>query len=113
MDNNDKKSRRKFITDSAKSTAAISIGLSGMNELFTSCNTPRKIIAPGSGTTFNQQPLPYSYDALENIIDRLTMEIHYTKHAATYTKNLNEAAIAEGVDTKQPVEDVLTKISIY
>ncbi|MEO5984040.1 MAG: superoxide dismutase, partial [Ferruginibacter sp.] len=113
MDNQYKRSRRKFITDSAKSTAALSLGLAGFNELFTSCNTLKKVISPGSATTFTQQPLPYSYDALENIIDRLTMEIHYSKHAASYAKNLNEAAIAEGVDTKQPLEDVLAKISRY
>jgi len=34
--------------------------------------------------------LPYSFDALEPIIDKETMEIHYEKHYSTYLKNLNE-----------------------
>ncbi len=51
-------------------------------------------------TGFDQQPLPYKYDALENVIDAMTMEIHYSKHAATYSKNLKDAALAEGVIRK-------------
>jgi len=39
-----------------------------------------------------QYQLPYSYEALEPHIDATTMETHYSKHHATYTKNLNEAA---------------------
>ena len=40
---------------------------------------------------FKLPELPYAYDALEPIIDARTMEIHYTKHHATYVKNLNAA----------------------
>jgi superoxide dismutase, Fe-Mn family len=36
-------------------------------------------------------PLPYAFDALEPAIDARTVEIHYTKHHATYLKNLNTA----------------------
>ncbi|MCY7291517.1 MAG: superoxide dismutase [Ferruginibacter sp.] len=64
-------------------------------------------------TGFDQQPLPYSYDALENVIDAKTMEIHYSKHAAAYSKALKEAAAAEGVDVAKSLENVLTKISSY
>ena len=35
--------------------------------------------------------LPYSYDALEPFVDARTMEIHHTKHHATYVTKLNEA----------------------
>jgi superoxide dismutase, Fe-Mn family len=41
---------------------------------------------------FTQLQLPYAFSALEPHIDALTMETHYTKHHAAYTKNLNEAA---------------------
>ncbi|MCX6054676.1 MAG: superoxide dismutase [Chloroflexi bacterium] len=40
---------------------------------------------------FELVPLRYSLDALEPIIDAQTVEIHYTKHHATYLKNLNGA----------------------
>ena len=36
-------------------------------------------------------PLPYAYDALEPYIDKMTMEIHYTKHHGGYVNNLNKA----------------------
>jgi len=38
---------------------------------------------------FELPKLDYKYDALEPYIDAITMEIHYTKHHAAYTTNLN------------------------
>ncbi len=40
-----------------------------------------------------QLPLPYAYDALVPVIDAKTMEIHYSKHHAAYTKNLNDGTV--------------------
>lgn len=40
---------------------------------------------------FEQVKLPYAFDALEPNIDTATMEIHYGKHHAAYTTNLNAA----------------------
>ena len=40
---------------------------------------------------FTLPKLPYSYDALEPYIDKKTMEIHYSKHHASYVDNLNRA----------------------
>ena len=40
---------------------------------------------------FEVKPLSYAYDALEPHIDALTMEIHHSKHHATYVTNLNAA----------------------
>ena len=107
------KSRRKFITDSAKSTIALSMGLSTAGAFITSCAHGKNILKTIPSTGFDQQPLPYKYDALENIIDAMTMQIHYSKHAAAYSKNVKDAAAAEGVDVTKPLEEVLTKISKY
>ena len=46
---------------------------------------------------YKQYQLPYAYGALEPHIDALTMETHYSKHHAAYTKNLNDAAEKAGV----------------
>lgn len=67
-----------------------------------------------AGNPFTQQPLPYDYKGLEPVIDAMTMEIHYSKHAAAYAKNLAEACAAEKVDTNSArLEDVLHSISKY
>lgn len=39
---------------------------------------------------FTLPELPYSYDALEPYIDKLTMQIHHDKHHGTYVTNLND-----------------------
>ena len=40
---------------------------------------------------FTLPALPYSFDALEPHIDKLTMEIHHDKHHGGYVNNLNKA----------------------
>lgn len=107
------KSRRKFITDTAKGTIAAGIGLTAAGSFITSCATGKNIAQKIMATGFDQLPLPYKYGALENVIDAMTMEIHYTKHAAAYSKNVKDAGTAEAVDMTKPLEDVLAKISKY
>lgn len=46
---------------------------------------------------FQQYQLPYAADALEPVIDALTVETHHGRHHAAYTKNLNDAAEKAGV----------------
>jgi len=41
------------------------------------------------------------------------MEIHYSKHAAAYSKNLKDAVAAEKVDVTTSLEDVLANVSKY
>ncbi|HIU63448.1 MAG TPA: superoxide dismutase [Candidatus Avacidaminococcus intestinavium] len=53
---------------------------------------------------FKQYVLPYEYDALEPYIDKLTMETHYSKHHATYTKNLNDALAKLGIESDNIIE---------
>jgi superoxide dismutase, Fe-Mn family len=105
-------SRRNFISNTAKGSIALTIGLSGMSSFLESCNSTKKIAMKGSGLGFDQRPLPYHYDALENVIDAQTMEIHYSKHAAAYSKSLNEAVKAEAPSAKD-VESLLAEVSKY
>jgi superoxide dismutase, Fe-Mn family len=107
-------SRRKFIANSAKGAIAVSVGFTAAASFIsTGASANDKPLAFMPFTNFDQQPLPYKYDALENIIDATTMEIHYSKHAATYAKNLKEAVAAEKIDISKPLEDVLVNISKY
>jgi superoxide dismutase, Fe-Mn family len=108
-------SRRAFIAQSAKTVLAVTAGVAAASSLLESCGTSKKIRATASGlkTGFTQQPLPYSYSSLDKSIDGTTMEIHYSKHAAAYATNLQDAAKAEGVDTSKPLEEVLARISKY
>lgn len=55
--------------------------------------------------------LLYSYDALEPWIDEKTMEIHYSKHHATYVAKLNEALAKHPELENEPVEKLLSDLS--
>lgn len=56
-------------------------------------------------------PLPYPYDALEPHIDAKTMEIHHTKHHATYVTKLNEALATQPNLQSKTVEELLTGLA--
>src|SRR6476661_7270934 len=103
------RNRRDFILDSGKAGLAIVAGSS----FLASCGSAKQVAGKSGNTGFQQTPLPYSYNALNEAIDGTTMEIHYTKHAASYATNLQNAAKNENVDTSKPLEDVLRKISKY
>ena len=56
--------------------------------------------------------LPYSYDALEPTIDKMTMEIHHTKHHKAYFDNFMKAV--NGTEMSEMFfEDLLKNISKY
>jgi len=67
--------------------------------------------SPAAETGPDQSPLPYAYDALEPFIDAKTMEIHYTKHAATYSKNIKDALATEKLPPDTSMETLMTTIS--
>ena len=113
MSYSDKTPRRNFLKNSAKATIAIGIGTSALGSFVQSCTTAKNVTSSPFKTGFDQQPLPYAYNALEDVVDATTMEIHYTKHAAAYSKNLKEAATAEGVAAGSSLESVLSNISHY
>jgi len=60
--------------------------------------------------SFELPKLNYAFDALEPYIDARTMEIHYTKHHAAYTNNLNNAIKGTELETKS-IEEILKNIS--
>lgn len=98
-------SRRQFI----KQTGKASIAMASMPLMHT-----LGVLPINQDINFQQIPLPYAYNALEPFIDAMTMEIHHTKHAAGYTKNLNDACVAEKVDIKTTsITSLLASISKY
>ncbi len=98
-------SRRQFI----KQTGKAGIAMAGMPLMHTF-----GVLPINQEINFQQIPLPYAYNALEPFIDAMTMEIHHTKHAAGYTKNLNDACVAEKVDIKTTsITNLLESISKY
>jgi Fe-Mn family superoxide dismutase len=101
------KDRRRFIKTSIK--ASIATGL------FWPTASSGAHNAVGADTIgFTQQPLPYGFHVLEPVIDGTTMEIHYSRHATGYAKNLSDACLEEKVNTtSSSMIDLLKNISRY
>lgn len=108
-------SRRLFLSQSSKVSLSLGLGSSlAGSAFFSACQSPSDEAVDADLTTgFTQSDLAYDYSALEPTIDAETMEIHYTKHAASYANNLQEALGEEDVDSDKPLEEVLHNISNY
>lgn len=105
-------SRRKFLKDTGKAGIGAALGLSSFSSLANSNAKVRNLA--GEEIDFTQKPLGYAYNAIEPAVDAMTMEIHYTKHAAAYAKNLADAAKDEKVDiSKTSLVKLLSGISKY
>lgn len=102
--------RRDFILNTSKAAVALSLSTTLLPSIASA-------ITNKEGTTeevkFKQEPLLYKFDSLQAAIDAQTMEIHYTKHAAAYCKNLNEAYAAEVGNATKSLEDILASVSKY
>jgi len=75
-------------------------------------NQSNKLTAMNTTNKFEFKPLPYSYDALEPSIDKLTLEVHYSKHHKAYYDNFINAikgTEAESMDIK----DIFRNISKF
>lgn len=106
-------SRRHFLSTSAK-LAIASVMATPTLQWLSGCSP--KLAPATSGIPpigMEQRPLAYAYSALEPWIDTQTMDIHYNKHAAAYSKNLREALGEEKVAAGTSLEAVLSKISSY
>lgn len=62
--------------------------------------------------TYKLPELTYAFDALEPIIDKETMNIHYSKHHQGYTNNLNAALEKFPEVAKTDVVDLVTDLSL-
>ena len=104
MNNDFKNNRREFLKTTGKAGLAAGLSFTILPDLAIETRTDENVTGTnfhGENIPYTQQALPYEYGDLEPIVDSMTMEIHYSKHAATYAKNLADAVAAEGVDTKK------------
>ena len=90
-------SRRKFINNTLTATAAVALGAPLILTSSQAKTSAADFFTPADAFKFTQVQLPFKYADLEPSIDALTNEIHYTKHHATYIKNVNEAILAEKI----------------
>jgi Fe-Mn family superoxide dismutase len=115
MPDTNKKNRRDFLKSTGR--AGLAAGIAATILPLWACATGNKTMATattGEEIPYSQQPLLYTYAALEPVIDAMTMEIHYSKHAAAYAKNLADAVKAENVDiAAEKLSSLLGKISGY
>jgi Fe-Mn family superoxide dismutase len=106
-------SRREFLKTTGKAGLAAGISLTVLPAMAGEFRITGGL-AGAEEIPYEQQPLPYAYNALESAIDAMTMEIHYSKHASGYAKNLADAVKAEGVDAaKTKLTSLLGSISKY
>ena len=56
---------------------------------------------------FTLPSLPYAHDALEPVIDKMTMEIHHGKHHNAYVANLNKALESAPELASKTIEELL------
>ncbi len=114
MSRENKNDRREFLKTTGKAGLAAGLSLTILPAWAKEYGSTDDNRFNGEEIPYTQQPLGYAYNALEPVVDAMTMEIHYTKHAAAYAKNLADATAAEGVDkSKTTLNSLLGNISKY
>ena len=79
---------------------------------FSQKNNNKKDIAMTTINKLEFHNLPYAYDALEPFIDKMTMEIHHSKHHKAYYDNMMNAVKGTGMESKT-LEEVFSNMSKY
>lgn len=116
MANRSAKNRREFLKTTGQAGLAAGLSLTILPALAgrARADMPHASAEGAEEIPYTQQPLTYAYAALEPVVDAMTMEIHYSKHASAYAKNLADAVVAEKVDTaKISLTALLGRISAY
>lgn len=94
------------------STAQTQDRLQGQTYPSQSKNPSNKPITMNQTNKFELQPLPYAYDALEPYIDKLTVEIHYSKHHKAYYDNFINAIKGTEMESMD-IREIFKNISKY
>ena len=110
MENN---SRRDFLKKSALALGAIAVTSAVGKTLNAETVFKNELLSPDGGK-YTLPALPYAYDALEPHIDKLTMEIHHSKHHQAYVDNMNKALqTVDGnvLGSPQTFENIFDKVA--
>jgi len=100
--------RKEFIKLSAWATTGLLVGCSPKNtHQNTTAITTAEPIDFTLPVDFELPTLPYPTNALEPFIDQMTMEIHHSKHHATYVNNLNQAIKTDKKFYGKEIEEIL------
>lgn len=111
---NENSGRRKFLKIGGSlalgSAALLALGKTGFANSKDGVDMDAFSSAGDGVDQFQLGVLPYTYDSLEPFIDKLTMEIHYSKHHQAYVTNLNKAI--KGIHFHS-LEELLNGVSAY
>jgi len=101
-----------FVGSQYTSIAQTQDTLKGQMQMYQTNNQSKKLITMNQTNKFEFQPLPYAYDALEPSIDKLTVEIHYSKHHKAYYDNFINAIKGTEMESMD-IKEIFRNISKY
>ena len=102
------KSRRGFLQKTSL------LAIAGLGSQFFSAPLLNAMAARGNSFTnnpFTLPPLLYAYDSLEPFVDKMTMEIHHTRHHRSYVDNLNKEIAENNINA--PFDDIIKNVSKF
>jgi Fe-Mn family superoxide dismutase len=120
MENNN--TRRNFLKKTALLSTSTIIGSSLFNAAFAASpaldnkNQSAETAIVDTPGTYSLPKLGYNYDGLEPHIDKVTMEIHHSKHHQGYVTNLNKAIDtldSNLIDHTKSLENIFEKMSKF